>query len=412
MALKNPFATATPIAKKIKVLLYGASGSGKTLAALSFPRVALIDAEGGADLYAGRPDVPAFAILRTKTVTELEQAIAFIREDGGKAFDTLVIDPITVIYDVLKEATAKTAKNGEIGFREWAKINSRMKSIYNSLTNLPVHVVVIAREATEYETSGGDLRKTGTKADADKAAPYVFDFVVKLNPDHSGAVIKSRGILVGDGGRVGSVNWKLFEPAANAYTNGKTITYTDEADAATEQADEWNADVAAAFTTHWRAQSVTDQGLLDALGVSRLGEWTKGRAAADKAVQVWLTGKAAPPTTNGNGNGHVKPPTEPTPDVEERVVTANRVRIEARTINGKRTICAIFIAREDDAEYVWSDTQAFKAAFQDSGIWVTDAKAAWDKQLKAEVCVLNGYDAELIVSGSTVISGQAAEIPF
>lgn len=40
----NPFQPATPVAKKLKVLFYGPSGSGKTIAALTFPRVALIDA--------------------------------------------------------------------------------------------------------------------------------------------------------------------------------------------------------------------------------------------------------------------------------------------------------------------------------------------------------------------------------
>jgi len=36
----NPFQLATPVAKKLKILFYGSSGSGKTIAALTFPRAA------------------------------------------------------------------------------------------------------------------------------------------------------------------------------------------------------------------------------------------------------------------------------------------------------------------------------------------------------------------------------------
>lgn len=287
--MKNPFAEATPVAKKLKILLYGTSGSGKTVAALSFPRVAIVDAEGGTDLYAGRPGVAPFSVLRAKTVSDLETAIAFIRDDNGQTFDTLVVDPMTVFYDVLKEATARTAKGGTLGYREWAAINNRMKAIYNSLTMLPVHVVVIGRESTEYETVNGELRKTGVKPDADKALPYVFDFVVRMNADHSGTVVKARGLLLGNNGALAQVNWDVFEPAANAYTDGEPVTPEDDEDAARREADDMrNKDVATDFYNHWIGQSLSKEDVLAALRVRKFSEWTQGRAAADEAVNAWI----------------------------------------------------------------------------------------------------------------------------
>jgi hypothetical protein len=229
--MNNPFKQAVAVQKKLKVLLYGAPGSGKTVAALSWPNPAVVDAESSTDMYRGRPGFD-FTVFDTKNISDLEKAIQFVREDNGKSIETLVIDPITVFYDVLKEATARASKTGELGYREWSKINNRMKGVYNSLTNLPVHVVVIAAEATEYETVNGELRKTGQKPDSDKALSRVFDFVVRMNPDHSGVVLKSRGTdILGEKSIIKKVNWSAFEPVANQYLTGVTQqTHDDERD--------------------------------------------------------------------------------------------------------------------------------------------------------------------------------------
>lgn len=237
------FTKATPVSKKLKILIYGASGTGKTLAALSFPRPAVVDAENGTDLYAGRPNIPEFSVLRVKTFEELQKAISFIQADKGKSFDTLVIDSVSVFYDVQKEAASKTAANQELGYREWAKINNRMVYLYNTLTNLPVHIVCIAREAVEYETKGNNLTKVGTKPDADKRLVYMFDFIIRMNGDHSGEVIKSRG--AGNLKTMPQVNWQAFAKIADMFTNGETVLAEDEDAAAVRDS--------AAFTDapHW-----------------------------------------------------------------------------------------------------------------------------------------------------------------
>lgn len=287
--MKNPFMEATPVAKKLKVLLYGPSGSGKTCAALSFPRCAVIDSEGGVDLYRGHPSVQTFHVIATKTITDLEQAIAFIEFDKGKTFETLVVDCITVFYDTLREAIAKTGKGGEMGFREWSKLNTRMKNAYSKLTNLPVHVVVIAREATEYETVNGELRKTGTKPDGDKSMAYNFDVVIRMNEDHSGTVKKSRAHQMGESGVLKTVNWSMFEPIANAHVTGVTLSQQSEDEVIEETADlMWDDDAIKEFVAHWNSQSITNGDLLKALGVSGLRDWKNGRKKADEAVKGYI----------------------------------------------------------------------------------------------------------------------------
>lgn len=290
----NPFQPATPVAKKLKILFYGPSGSGKTIAALTFPRVALIDAESGSDLYAGRPGMPTFHRVRAKTLSEVEQAVAFIQQDGGKMFDTLVIDPVTVLYDVEKSVlSANNTK--DMNPRDWNKINGRLASLYTRLTNLNVHVIVIAQEAAEYAGDGLNLKKVGVKPDADKKLRYMMDFVVHLNADHSGQVEKSRGIILGKNGALPKVEWQAFEEAANAYVEGEKLEYKDDEQAAEAEIDSLqNIDNAKMFVTHWRAQSLTDADILKALGVERISEWTKGRVEADKQVQAYIDKQISP----------------------------------------------------------------------------------------------------------------------
>jgi hypothetical protein len=240
MTQKSLFQKATPVARRLKILLYGGSGSGKTLAALSFPRPVVIDAESGTDLYRGRPGIPEFYVMATKSVNDLESAIAEIAQDNGRSFDTLVIDPITVFYDVLKEVVARGEKTGEMNPRAWNKVNGRMNGIYNRLTNLPVHVIVISRLAIEYEGEGLNLRKVGQKPDVDKKIAYAFDFVVRMNPDRTGLVEKSRGVMLPEGNVLKTVNYSTFVAAVEAFTTGTPVTVQSdeeaiERDAAAEQ---------------------------------------------------------------------------------------------------------------------------------------------------------------------------------
>lgn len=289
--MRNPFELATPVAKKTKVLLYGPSGSGKTLAGLSWPRVAVIDTEGGTDLYAGRAGIAPFHILRAKTIAQVKDALTFIQEDKGRTFDTLMLDPVTVIYDVTKEAAARTSRNGELGFREWGQINNKMKWLYNELTNLPIHVVATARQAIEYETVNGELRKSGQKPDADKALVYIFDFVLRLLPDHSAIVEKSRGVEMGEGGQLAKVDWSVFAPIAAGFAEGEGAQQESDDRAVERELAEaqWDAAAARAWAdTVVKTQGLTVADILAALKVERLGDWPKGASAADERLKTWL----------------------------------------------------------------------------------------------------------------------------
>jgi hypothetical protein len=287
---------AKPVAKKLKVLLYGPSGSGKTLAALTFPRVLLVDAESGADLYAGQPGVAAFHRTRIKTLSELDEVVRHVEADNGKTYDTLVIDPVSVFYDV--EKNVQSANNTkDLGMLQWNKVNGKLAGLYNRLTSLNIHVVMIARESAEYAGEGLNLKRIGVKPDADKKLIYAMDFVLHMNPDHGATVEKSRGVVLGKDGKLTIVDWSVFEPVANLYVQGEEVPkYESDEEAAAREADNLQIrENAEAFVLHWRGQGLTDLDILAALGVKKISEWTKGRALADKVIPAWVEEQLSAP---------------------------------------------------------------------------------------------------------------------
>lgn len=286
--MRNPFSQATATAAPLTILLYGVYGSGKTRAALTFPRVALVDTEGGSKRYRGHPDIPDFGVLDAKTLSDMKPILDFIRQDNGKTYDTLVVDTVTALYDVEKAAlTNNHAK--DMTFKDWAKLNSRMKAFYHELEHLPVHVVVISRQSTEYDGSANELKRIGQKPDADKALPYTFDFIIRMQADLSGIVEKSRGTALGNQDVLKAVNWSVFEPVANAYQTGSKVEGESEAEAAEREADmTWDDDAISEFVAHWRSFSITNEPLLNALGVKGLREWRGGRKAADETVKGYI----------------------------------------------------------------------------------------------------------------------------
>ncbi len=221
MSNNNPFKQAAAVKKHLKVMVFGQAGSGKTTFALTAPNAAVIDTERGTDMYAGRDGIAPFGVLRANTIAAIKDAIKFLKT-GKHDYQTVILDSITPAYDVLVSAVEASA--GKMTYREWGVVKRRMNELYNMLLDLPMHVIVTARESTEYETVNGEMKKVGTKHDGDKSLPYAFDFILQMNRDKSGTVIKSRGRdIAKEGGNIKRVTWDIFAPVLDYATTGESV---------------------------------------------------------------------------------------------------------------------------------------------------------------------------------------------
>lgn len=189
--------STTVLKKRLKVGLLGEPGAGKTALALDFPRPLIcVDTESGTDFF--RTRVAPFRVLKTKNVAEVIELVKAV-ESGTLACETLVIDSLTMVYDVLRESGMMTAENrarrknedpedATVTPRDWNKIKMKFNSLMTRLYDLPAHVVVTGWLKTLYEGEGNNLKKVGTTADFDKRGLHMPDILLEL------AVVKGKHV--------------------------------------------------------------------------------------------------------------------------------------------------------------------------------------------------------------------------
>lgn len=179
------------IDKRLKLMLYGSAGYGKTTAAIQFPKPYMIDTERGAenDSYAKLINERGGAIFSTSDFAELVDEIKTLTAEKHD-YRTLVIDPINVVYDQLLEVAE--AKVGTEFGRHYGEANKHMKRLVNLLYRLDMNVVMTAHAKTVY---GDGMKKIGETFEGWKKLDYVYDLVIqveKRGTDRVGRIVKTR----------------------------------------------------------------------------------------------------------------------------------------------------------------------------------------------------------------------------
>jgi hypothetical protein len=198
-----PFQKSKTVQKRLKLFLWGESGSGKTTMSLQFPKVAAADLEGGCDLYGDAFD---FHVLKATTADEVMAAVDWLHTHKHD-FRTLVIDPVTIYWDALQKKWSDIFLNrnkGSKGFkhefydlqpRDWMTLKAEFKEFIRKLIALDMNVIVTARQKTQY-AEGGFMKAAGETFDGEKSLPYLFDTIVRLYVDdkgrHMGLCMKDR----------------------------------------------------------------------------------------------------------------------------------------------------------------------------------------------------------------------------
>lgn len=174
------------IEKRLKALFYGSAGVGKTTAAIQFPAPYLIDTEKGAenDQYVKLLEKNNGVVFQT---TDFEEMLAEVRTLLAEKheFKTLIIDPLTTVYNDLLEKCAhelkskskdKDATGTEHG-RHYNEAGKKMRHLLNLLLRLDMNVIVTAHAKNEY---GENLAILGQTFDCYKKLDYLFDLVFEI----------------------------------------------------------------------------------------------------------------------------------------------------------------------------------------------------------------------------------------
>jgi hypothetical protein len=179
------------IQKRLKALFYGGAGAGKTTAAISFPKVYLIDTERGAEnsQYTNILSKSGGVVFQTSDFDDLMKEVRSLLTEKHE-YKTLVIDPLTTLYNDLLDKSA--IKNGTDFGRHYSEANKQIKHLLNLLLRLDMNVIITSHAKNEY---GQNMAVLGQTFDCYKKLDYLFDLVFEIQKrgsDRVGLIKKSR----------------------------------------------------------------------------------------------------------------------------------------------------------------------------------------------------------------------------
>lgn len=192
---------------KIKAVLFGPSGVGKTTLALSFPSPYYYDVEGGAkgpqyrellSKAGGAYMGPEDGTLSFETLIEQMQALA--TEKHG--FKTLIVDSLTKLFQTTIAAEAERLGDKDAFGASKKPAIAAMRRLAMWAPRLDMNIWFICHETAEWGMVGGQRTEIGRVPDIWDKLIYELDLTVqaiKRGPQRTAIVKKSRLLAFPDG---------------------------------------------------------------------------------------------------------------------------------------------------------------------------------------------------------------------
>lgn len=143
----------TPTSHKIKAVVYGASGSGKTSFGGTAKNAIFASAEGG--LLSIADKLPNY--VEIKSLNDLKELYQYLKTQKH-GFEAVIIDSITEINEVIKlDIEKRTGRAMQL--QDWGTLSKDIKNILRSFRDLPMHVLFIAQEMADEKDEAGVAAK-------------------------------------------------------------------------------------------------------------------------------------------------------------------------------------------------------------------------------------------------------------
>jgi phage nucleotide-binding protein len=182
MAIKLSSTKDAAINQGLKILVYGASGAGKTtLCGTTGAPTIIISAEAGL-LSLRDKDI---AVIEVSSISDVHEAYAYLMSEEGSHYQWVCIDSISEIAEVVLNFEKKNSKDARMAYGALAE---QMTDLVRAFRDLPGRNVVMTakQDKVKDETTGAVLY--GPSAPGQRLAsalPYFFDecFCLRVEKD-------------------------------------------------------------------------------------------------------------------------------------------------------------------------------------------------------------------------------------
>jgi phage nucleotide-binding protein len=175
----------------VKMVVYGAAGAGKTTLATTMPKPIIISAEGGL-LSINGSGIP---YVEVKTMEELTEVYNWVSTSSEAAeFESVILDSISEIGEVVLEHEKKVNKDGRAAYGEMAV---QMTSLIRAFRDLSgKHVLMTAKLDKSQDEMGRMLYSPSMPgAKMSQQLPYFFDIVAALRVEKDAEGVAQRALM-------------------------------------------------------------------------------------------------------------------------------------------------------------------------------------------------------------------------
>jgi len=186
---------------KLRMILVGVPGAGKTYSALSVAtalvpggKILVLDSEyGSANKYADIFDFYAEQV----TDHDPRNYIKLIKEAGQLGVDVLVIDSLSHAWQALLDLVTKEGAKSKSPFGGWDKGTPIQRELVEAILASKCHVIATARQKSEHVIApnhNGKMTptKVGMKSEQKADIEFEFDVAGELDTDNSLKITKTR----------------------------------------------------------------------------------------------------------------------------------------------------------------------------------------------------------------------------
>jgi hypothetical protein len=190
------------IEKRLKIFIYGPAKVGKTTLATQFPKPYFIDCEKGAenDEYVRLMKDSDAGYLFLNDYDDLYKELTSLLVESH-TYRTLVIDPLTVIYNDLLDKSAQTLKrqtrDGDATGMEFGRHkiepDRKIKRLLNLINRLDMNVIITSHSKTKWTKIGKELVEDGITFDCYSKMDFAVDLGLEARKATTGertAVVK------------------------------------------------------------------------------------------------------------------------------------------------------------------------------------------------------------------------------